>query len=407
MRFVVLGGSGSSTPELIDAFESWPGGIERRPPLELVLVGRTADRLEAVAAGCRDRLSGAGAPIAIETSMDRRRALIGADVVLNQVRIGGYAARAFDERFPQAHGVPGEETVGPGGFANACRTLPALASTWTDIAAVAPLALVVNLTNPAGIAQTAAHGQEPALRVISVCDAPLPVLDAVAQRLGCSTAEVRSRYVGMNHMGWYVAESAAELERVADLATGLTPDEVRVLGALPNPYVRYYLHPDRILAGQLGKPTRAETLMDLERRLLDGYRAGSEELPRRGAVVWYRLAVAALVDAWRNGADLPVILGRRNDGLLPSLPADATIELAHRADGPANLVPVTPPELPPLPAALLAAHAHYEVMAARAAAGGSRDDRLRALIANPMVPGYDVAEALLSEMELHQEAGRS
>ena len=49
MRLVVLGGSASATPELADALGRWPGGTERRPPLEIVLHGRTVERLEIVA----------------------------------------------------------------------------------------------------------------------------------------------------------------------------------------------------------------------------------------------------------------------------------------------------------------------------------------------------------------------
>ena len=82
MRFVVVGGSGSSTPELVDALNTWPGGVERRPPLTVVLVGRSAEKLAAVAAEGRARLMPGGPPVAIETELDRRRALPGADVVL-------------------------------------------------------------------------------------------------------------------------------------------------------------------------------------------------------------------------------------------------------------------------------------------------------------------------------------
>ena len=141
MRLVVLGGSGSSTPELFDALADWPGGVERRPPLEVVLVGRTLEKLYVVVGACRARI-GSGPQLTVSGEADRRRALEGADVVLNQVRIGGYSARAFDESFPWQAGIPGEETMGPGGFANAVRTVPALRATRREI--------VGNLQSPDG-----------------------------------------------------------------------------------------------------------------------------------------------------------------------------------------------------------------------------------------------------------------
>ena len=55
---------------------------------------------------------------------------------------------------------------------------------------------------------------------------------------------------------------------------------------------------------------------------------------------------------------------------------------------------------PGLPAALLAEHAAYEALAMRACLPeATRDDRVAALMANPMVPSYDVADGLLADIE--------
>jgi 6-phospho-beta-glucosidase len=395
VRLVVLGGSGTSTPEFIDALSDWPGGVHRRPPLDVLLVGRSSDKLRVVGDACRSRVIPGGPRLTIGTSTARREALQDADLVLNQVRVGGYAARAFDESFPRAFGIPGEETIGPGGFANACRTVPALTEAWDDIATVAPRALVINLTNPAGIVQGAVHRSHPILRVVSVCESPLPMLDAVAARLGRPIAEVRQRYIGMNHMGWYVPESAGELDAIADLATGVDPEVVRLHEALPAPYVRYYVHPDRLLTAQLGRQTRAQALQRLEATLLAGYAAGASDLPLRGAVAWYRMAVIAFVDAWVNGADEPILAATRNGDFIRWLPADAVLELSHIASRPGLLSPLAPVELPPLPRALLAAHASYEVLAAQGAGSGDRTARLRALLANPLVRSVDQAVGIM------------
>jgi 6-phospho-beta-glucosidase len=367
--------------------------------MEVVLVGRTADRLEVVTAACRARI-GAGPSLIVSSDTDRRRALEGADIVLNQVRIGGYAARAFDESFPWQAGIPGEETMGPGGFANAVRTVPALRSTWWDIREVAPGALVINLTNPAGIVQAAALADHPDLNIVSVCDSPMPVLDRITERLGRDRPGVWARYLGMNHLGWWVPDDCdgpEVLDAVADLATGNDALDVRLQGAIAAPYVRYYLHPDRILAGQQGKPTRAQTLQQMEAALLSGYRADpAADLPRRGAVVWYRMAVLSYLDAWIHGsAEVPVMAGVVNGTRFPQIPADVVVELPHRALGPGDLQPMEPTALPPLAAAILQAHAAYESLAVRALAPGAGEEAaIRALAANPMVIDTDQAVAL-------------
>jgi 6-phospho-beta-glucosidase len=401
---IVLGGSGTSTPELFDALANWPGGIDRRPPLDVVLVGRTADKLAAVESVCR-ALIGKGPYLAVSSQSDRRHALEGADVVLNQVRIGGYAARAFDESFPWQVGLPGEETMGPGGFANAIRTVPALRPIWDDVVAKAPGALVINLTNPAGIVQAAALAEYPDLRVVSVCDSPMPMLERIAERLNRSRDQVWSRYVGMNHLGWYVPESSdgpGILEALADLAVGNDPVDVGLQEAVPSPYVRYYLHPDRILADQRGKPTRARHLQDLEAQFLAAYRTKSGAgHAQRGAIIWYRMAVLGLLDAWIHGAsDVPVLAGVRNGRRVPELPPDVVLELPHRAFGPGDLRPADPVPLPPLPLALLQAHASYESLTVRAlVSGGDGEGTLRALLANPMVRNADQAAELWNLIE--------
>jgi 6-phospho-beta-glucosidase len=401
MRLIVLGGSAAATPELFDALVDWPGGTERRPPLEVVLVGRSVEKLELVARECRRRVTVAGGsrragpPIEVRAEPDRRRALQGADVVLNQVRVGGLAGRAFDETFPRAFGLPGEETMGPGGFADAVRTVPALRPTWDDVARIAPTALVVDLTNPAGIVVAAAR-REYALNVLSVCDSPLSHTGAIAERLGRPVGRVRARYLGMNHVGWYVPESPDELPGLADLAVGQDAADVLIDGAVAAPYVRYYTHPDRMQAGQAGTATRAEELRGLEGELLTAFADGREGAQRRGAA-WYGLGVVPLLDAWRNGTTETLILGLFDgtDGEAGALSGVVT-ELSVAVPAPADLRPAPAVTLPPGPADLLAAHAAYERRTVDAILAGATRARLtEALTVNPMVRDDALAARLV------------
>jgi 6-phospho-beta-glucosidase len=338
--------------------------------------------------------------VLVATATDRRAALETADLVVNAVRIGGLAARSFDETFPHQHGIPGEETMGPGGFANAARTVPALRATWEEVATVAPGALTINLTNPSGIVVAAAE-REFDLAIVSLCDSPAVHCEGVAARLGLSAPDVAARYLGMNHVGWWVPGTADELATTADLAMGQEPEAVMAQGAVGAPYVRYYLHPDRILAAQqAAAETRAQQLLRLEATLLAGYAAGASELPRRGAV-WYSKAVVPFIDAWLHGRQQPLIVGLRNAGRIPGLPDSVMTEGPVVFPSPGELAGRPSPELPPVPASLLAQHAAFETLAVEAIlAGGPRRLVERALLANPMVRTWDqaagLADAILS-----------
>jgi 6-phospho-beta-glucosidase len=407
VRVVVLGGSGASTPELMDAIADWPGGPDRRPVLDVVLQGRSAEKLELVADACRSRLPVAveGVTVRTETSLDQ--ALEGADVVLIQVRIGGLDARTFDETFPRAFGLPGEETMGPGGFADALRTVPAMAETWDRLAERASGAFVINLTNPSGIvtqAATAHAGQ----RFVSVCDGPVTFVEGIARATGRDTDVIRLGYAGLNHCGFWMDADAATLVAALPATSGADESDVAALGALPTPYVRFYLHPDRQLSAQLASgESRAQALKRMEAQMLDQYASGvaAGEQTRRGAL-WYRVSIVPLIDAVIHGGEDTVILGLPNEGAVSWAPDDAIVELPTDIRAGGALMRRPSVELPDPVADLLKQHATFEAATARALAGCRsrqnlairREALVEALAANPMVPTEALAARLVDHI---------
>ena len=404
MRLAVLGGSGASTPEFMDALAAWPGGPDRRPALDVVLQGRSTAKLALVADACRRRLPVGTTRIRVLAETDMDRALDGADVVLIQVRVGGLDARRFDETFPHAFGIPGEETQGPGGFANAMRTIPTLAATWDRIAARAPGALVINLTNPSGIV-TAATIRHAGLNVVSVCDAPVSFVEAISSATGRAAADVRAGYVGMNHAGFWAAPDPESLAAVASSTSGVDPEDVAVLGALPTAYLRFYLHPDRQLATQLASTeSRTQVLKRLEGEMLGQYAQGVDPSAqsRRGAV-WYGLVIVPLLDALVHGSDDTFILGLPDARDVPWASPRAIVEIPTRVGAGGTFHREQVAHLPASATDLLARHATYEALTAEALAGATdpralaprRDALIGALAANPMVPTADLAERLV------------
>jgi len=407
MRVAVIGGSGTSTPELMDAVAAWPGGAERRPALEIVLQGRSADKLAIVAEACRSRLPASIKDVAIVAESSLERALDGADVALLQVRIGGLDARVFDETFPRAFGIPGEETMGPGGFANAMRTIPALAPLWDALTSRSPDAFIINLTNPSGIVTQAAIAYT-GLRMVSVCDAPVTFVEGIARATGRDADSVRLAYAGMNHVGFWGDPNAAAMAAALSATKGIDAEDITAIGALPTPYVRFYLHPEQQLASQLDAvESRAQVLKRLEAEMLDQYSSGVEasQHKRRGAL-WYGVSIVPLIDAVVHGGDEPIVLGLPNDGAVAWASDDATVELSTDVLAGGELHREPAPVLPEAATRLLEQHAAFETATARALAGTrSRDDvrerrgeLIAALTTNPMVPSANIAERLVDEI---------
>ncbi len=62
-----------------------------------------------------------GGALKLRVASGAEEAIDGASFVLSAIRVGGMLAREIDERVAIAHGYPGQETTGPGGFAMGLR----------------------------------------------------------------------------------------------------------------------------------------------------------------------------------------------------------------------------------------------------------------------------------------------
>ena len=394
VRLTVLGGSAPATVQLVEALatddeapssKDQDGGV--LGPVELVLHGRSPARLDAVAGAARLRADALGLRMLVRTETSRAAALDGARVVLNQIRPGGLAGRSFDESFPRAFGVPGEETLGPGGLACAVRAVPALRPVWADVERYCPDALLINLTNPAGIVTQAARA-EFGLPVVSVCDVPADLLRRAAGE--------PARYLGMNHVGWFVPRSAGELSALTGLVAGLDEELPLLHGALPCAYLRYYAHPDRMLAAQRGRPTRADELRELAESSLRGFARGEIPPSWPRPAPWYSLVVVPLARAWLAGSPEPLVVGLPNAGRVPWLHDDVIVEGPALVSAPGQIEALPVVSLPDLPRGILGSHAAFERLAALTLAAGppGRADLVRILLANPMVTSLDQARNL-------------
>lgn len=412
-KLVVLGGSSVATPELIAALLP---DLHSGRTLTVTLHGRDAHKLELVGGVCRG-LAASVAGLTIETTTDLTAALSGADYVLNQVRVGGLEARAYDETFPRRWGIPGEETVGPGGAANALRSVPVVLELCRAIEQTAPRARLLTFSNPSSVVQRAIM-LTTALDVIGLCDAPYTMHKTVAQALGVPLAAVDVQYVGMHHFGWITSARVDGEERLpavlADGAAcrtlGIEPEIGRIIGALPHTYFRYFFHPDRMLKKQqAAAQPRARELQQIEADLLAAYAGyagqGRPDALSRRSAVWYEMVVAPVIAALAFDQPARLAVNVRNDGLIAGLPPDTIVEVTASVTA-AGVQAAVPRALPP-PAmlALLENNAAYERALVQAILEDSAERLLEAFLLSPLVPSYDVAQELIAEIWPRRRAG--
>jgi 6-phospho-beta-glucosidase len=403
-KVCVIGAGSTYTPELVE------GLIDRADALplrELVLVDIDAERLQILGEMARRMFRAAGLDVTVTTCEDRRRAIDGADFVLNQIRVGGQAARIRDEKTGRRHDVIGQETTGPGGFAKAMRTIPVALGIARDVRELAPDAWIINFTNPAGMVTESLlrHG---GVRVMGLCNSPYGLQVGAAKRLNATPDRVRIDYVGLNHLAWVrrvfldgedVTESfLAEIKSAGTEAFGFDPELIAALRMIPSSYLQYFYRQQETLAEQrTGKRTRGEEVREIEQGLLEMYRdpelcCKPPLLARRGGAHYSTLA-AALVAAIANDTGEIHIVDCRNAGALPDLPEDVAVELPCVIDR-QGAHPVAAGHLPFSIRGLMQHVKAYEELTIEAAITGHERTALLALTANPLVPSFATARAL-------------
>jgi 6-phospho-beta-glucosidase len=380
------------------------------PIEELWLVDTDPDRLRLVGGMSERMFRAAGHTGRIVPTSDLVAGVSDADAVLIQLRVGGQAARHGDETFPHECGCIGQETTGPGGFAKALRTVPVVLRVADAVRAHAkPDAWIVDFTNPVGIV-TRALLQE-GHRAVGLCNVAIGFQRRFANLLGVDHTQVTLGHVGLNHLTWERAAFVTDASGTRDALPGLLANHldelaseielpaslISMLGTVPSYYLRYYYAHDEVLREQLGSPTRAEAVQEVERALLELYADPSvdtkpEQLAKRGGAFYSEAAVDLIASLTSDRGDTQVV-NLRNDGSLPFLPDDHVIEVSATVGaGGVTALPIDP--LPDDLRGLISHVAGYERLALDAAVHGGRERVVRAMLAHPLVGQYEKAEKL-------------
>jgi len=99
---------------------------------------------------------------------------------------------------------------------------------------------------------------------------------------------------------------------------------------------------------------------------------------------------------------LELAVNVRNDGLIPNLPPEAVVEVPGLVDG-RGVHGIAVGPLPEGIAGILAARARQQELTVDAALAGDRARAMQALLADPLVPSVEIAEAMLDEaLQTHE-----
>ena len=422
MKVAVIGGGSTYTPELVNGFLA---RTETLPLTELWLMDIDAERLNIVGGFAQRMVTAKGTPFKIVLTLDQRAAVQGASYVITQLRVGQMPARRADEYLGQRHGLIGQETTGVGGMAKAMRTIPVVLQIAADMRQLAPKALLVNFTNPAGLVTQALQKYAPDVPSVGVCNVAITtkmgILDGVEKLMGTSIAPERAelKTLGLNHLSWHrgftvdgediwsqvIEATLAELR--SDPEPEWDPHTIETLGMLPNYYLQYFYHTDRKLASQQKwPPSRAEEVIEIEKDLLRQYADPSlieppADLMLRGGA-YYSTVATQLLNAHYNNLAENHIVNTAHAGAIPGWPDDWVLEMPCRIDK-AGIHPLPAEPLPMVCFGLLAQVKSYELLTVEAAVHGDRKAAFEALLAHPLGPKADRIQAVLDDLlETHR-----
>jgi alpha-galactosidase len=404
--------------------------IEALRSAELRLMDIDAARLRVMGELANELAAAEGGELTVFTTTKQREALEGVDFAIVAISVGGMTAWESDIEIPARHGVFMHiaDSIGPGGIFRALRNLPVVASVATDLAQVAPRAMLFNYTNPASANAMAMADVSP-VRSCSLCScSPRPFQrDWLAELVGVAPEEVvvPMRVGGINHctgiLNLELADGtdAMPIVRARDTTT-VVSWAIDTFGVIPycwNHWTEFFPQLQRLEQSYSG---RAQGLamrygrniydMESQRDRMRGWEKVASrwsadpgthrvaELPHgpedEGIVVCEVMESVLADRAERFIVNVP------NRGLVPNLPVEAVVEVPAvvNAEG---VHPVGIGALPTGLAAVLGRHSLVQRLTVDAALHGDRRALREAMTADPLLDATlepDEIEALTKEM---------
>ncbi len=172
---------------------------------EIALMDINKERLDAIEAACSKIVRAGKYTARVTTTMDRKKALEGADGVVITILAGGVNVWRYDVEIPKEFGVDINvgDTRGPAGIFRTLRTMPVMLDIARDIQAVCPEAVVLNYTNPMAMLCRGVQG-ETNLNFTGLCHSVQGTSEMLAKWIGAPDEEITYLCAGINHQAWYL-----------------------------------------------------------------------------------------------------------------------------------------------------------------------------------------------------------
>jgi alpha-galactosidase len=414
-RIVLIGaGSVEFTRNLLGDFLSFPELGEAT----IVLHDIDPDRLQTAERMAHWTAAALDAHPHVEAHLDRRRALAGADFVVDTIQVGGAAATQADFDIPAHFDLRYtiNDTINVGGVMRGLRSIPVVLDIVRDMEAVCPDAWFLNYTNPMSMLIWAVS-ERSAIKTVGLCHSVFWTIDTIAGYLGVPREAIDHTSAGVNHLAFLLRLEHDGRDVYPDLrrfvADGRVPDDdlvraelFRRLGFYPTESSEHHAeyNPWFIPKGDsverfhipigeyLSRVANNLGAYEETKRTLDA--GGKFELERSGEYA------AVIAHAILTGQPARIVGNVMNDGWVSNLDGDACVEVPCIVDR-AGIQPEAVGAIPAQLAAYIRPAIDAQRLTVRAALDEDHQAVYHAVMQDPQVQarlGLDEVWRLTDEM---------
>lgn len=351
-----------------------------------------------------------GAKPKIESTLDRRAALEGADYAISMFQVGGYKpSTLIDFEIPKKYGIRQTiaDTLGIGGIMRGLRTIPVFLDICKDMQEVCPDVMFLQYVNPMAM-NTWAINRASTIKTVGLCHSVQGTAEVLAEDIGVPYHEINYICAGINHMAFYlkfehngedlypkirqVAEAKSYARGYRDLANHVRYEVLRRTGYFVtessehfSEYVPWFIKRDRpdlieefeipldeyITRCELQSAAWEQARAALERGELD--ELSHERSHEYGALI---------IHSMESGTPRVVYGNVANNGLIDNLPQGCCVEVPCLVDK-SGLQPTRIGTMPPQLAALQQTNINVQSLVVEAALTRKREHIYHAAMLDP------------------------
>ncbi|MFJ1627385.1 6-phospho-alpha-glucosidase [Marinilactibacillus psychrotolerans] len=424
-KIVLVGGGSTWTPGILKAMTTH---LKQFPLEKITLYDIDEERQKVIGEFAKILFKEEAPDVTVSYTTDEKEAYTDVDFVFCQMRTGGFEMRDKDEKIPLQHGVIGQETCGPGGFAYGLRSIRDMEKMVKSVRQFSPDAWILNYTNPAAIVALALDKIFPKEdKVLNICDQPVNLLRSFASLIDFDANDFEPVYFGLNHYGWFThlydqtgKDRMPEIKEII-LNGGFRPVDAEQRDQswldtyamvedmlkdfpeyLPNTYLQYYLYPEYKLSKMDPNRTRTDEVREGRetkvfnecRRIVENGTAKDSSVVHNDAHGDMMVEVAASI---AHNLRKTYVVMVRNNGIVSNLPNDSMVEVAASlgANGPH---PYAVGEIDTFYKGLIESQHAYEKLTVEAYMEESYTKALQALTMNRTVVDAKKARKLLDAL---------